>query len=127
MMNLITNAIRYTPEGGQVWVRIEQEGDLAAIIVADQGKGIAEEDQDRIFDKFERVDPTEPGRHRPRPLHRPPPRPRHGRRHRGRQRAGAGRPLHLHIAFEGRGLSRSYRLRWTSARQQGQSPAHDRL
>ena len=61
LMNLITNAVRYTPEGGQVWVRTEQEGDLAAIIVADQGKGIAEDDQDRIFDKFERVDPTEPG------------------------------------------------------------------
>jgi signal transduction histidine kinase len=61
LMNLITNAVRYTPTGGQVWVRTEQEGDLAAIIVADQGKGIAEEDQDRIFGKFERVDPTEPG------------------------------------------------------------------
>lgn len=61
LMNLITNAVRYTPEGTQVWVRTEQEGDLAAIIVADQGKGIAEEDQDRIFEKFERVDPTEPG------------------------------------------------------------------
>jgi len=42
-------------------VRTEQEGDLAAIIVADQGKGIAEADQDRIFEKFERVDPNEPG------------------------------------------------------------------
>jgi signal transduction histidine kinase len=61
LMNLIANAVRYTPEGGQVWVRSEQEGDLAALIVADQGKGIAEADQDRIFDKFERVDPTEPG------------------------------------------------------------------
>jgi signal transduction histidine kinase len=61
LMNLISNAVRYTPEGGEVWVRTEQEGDLAAIIVADQGKGIAEADQDRIFDKFERVDPSEPG------------------------------------------------------------------
>ena len=61
MMNLITNAIRYTPEGGQVWLRPEREGDLAAIVVADQGKGIAEADQERIFDRFERVDPTEPG------------------------------------------------------------------
>ena len=61
LMNLIANAVRYTPEGGQVWVRTEQEGDLAALIVADQGKGIAEADQGRIFDKFERVDPTEPG------------------------------------------------------------------
>jgi signal transduction histidine kinase len=61
MMNLITNAIRYTPEGGQVWLRTEREGDLAAIIVADQGKGIAAGDQERIFDRFERVDPGEPG------------------------------------------------------------------
>ncbi|MEA3042532.1 MAG: hypothetical protein QOH47_370 [Sphingomonadales bacterium] len=61
MMNLLTNAIRYTPEGGQVWLRSEREGDLAAIIVADQGKGIAAADQERIFERFERVDPSEPG------------------------------------------------------------------
>jgi len=61
MMNLIANAVRYTPEGGQVWLRTEREGDLAALIVADQGKGIAEEDQERIFERFERVDPGEPG------------------------------------------------------------------
>ena len=61
MMNLLTNAIRYTPEGGQVWIRLEREGDIAAAIVADQGKGIAEADQERIFEKFERVDPNEPG------------------------------------------------------------------
>jgi signal transduction histidine kinase len=61
LMNLITNAIRYSPEGGQVWIRLEREDDLAAVIVADQGKGIAPEDQERIFGKFERVDPTEPG------------------------------------------------------------------
>ncbi|HYD37079.1 MAG TPA: HAMP domain-containing sensor histidine kinase, partial [Allosphingosinicella sp.] len=61
LMNLIANAIRYTPEGGQVWIRLEREGDLAAVIVADQGKGIAPEDQQRIFEKFERVDPNEPG------------------------------------------------------------------
>ena len=61
LMNLITNAIRYTPLGGQVWIRSEREGDLAAIIVADQGKGVAVEDQERIFDKFERVDSNEPG------------------------------------------------------------------
>ena len=61
LVNLITNAIRYTPEGGQVWIRTEQESDIAAIIVADQGKGIAQEDQERVFGKFERVDPSEPG------------------------------------------------------------------
>jgi signal transduction histidine kinase len=61
LMNLLSNAIRYSPQGGSVWIRTDREGDLAAIIVADQGKGIAPADQDRIFDKFERVDPTEAG------------------------------------------------------------------
>ncbi len=61
MVNLVGNAVRYSPEGSAVWIRAEQEGDIAALIVADQGKGIAPEDQERIFDKFERVDPNEPG------------------------------------------------------------------
>jgi signal transduction histidine kinase len=62
MMNLIANAVRYTPEGGAVWIRAEEEeGGFASIVVADQGKGIALEDQARIFEKFERVDPSEPG------------------------------------------------------------------
>lgn len=61
MVNLIGNAVRYSPQGSSVWLRTEQEGDLAAVIVADQGKGIALEDQARIFDKFERVDSSEPG------------------------------------------------------------------
>ena len=61
MMNLLTNAIRYSPEGGSVWLRCEVEKGTACIVVADQGKGIAEADQARVFDKFERVDPSEAG------------------------------------------------------------------
>jgi signal transduction histidine kinase len=61
VVNLLTNAIRYSPEGGQVWIRTDREGDLAALVIADQGKGIPTEDQSRIFEKFERVDPSEPG------------------------------------------------------------------
>jgi signal transduction histidine kinase len=61
LVNLIGNALRYSPDGGMVWIRIEREEDLACVIVADMGKGIAAEDQARIFEKFERVDPSEPG------------------------------------------------------------------
>jgi signal transduction histidine kinase len=61
LVNLVGNAVRYSPPEAMVWIRCEREGDLAAIIVADQGKGIAQEDQTRIFEKFERVDPSEPG------------------------------------------------------------------
>jgi signal transduction histidine kinase len=61
IVNLLSNAVRYSPRGSSVWIRTEIEGDLAAIIVADQGKGISIKDQARIFEKFERVDPSEPG------------------------------------------------------------------
>ncbi|HEX4736769.1 MAG TPA: HAMP domain-containing sensor histidine kinase [Allosphingosinicella sp.] len=59
VMNLLTNAIRHSPDGGQVWVRTDREGDLGALIVADQGRGIAPDDQARIFEKFERLDPAD--------------------------------------------------------------------
>ncbi len=61
LVNLIGNAVRYSPENAMVWMRTEQDGDLAVVIVADQGKGIAVEDQARIFEKFERVDTSEAG------------------------------------------------------------------
>ncbi len=61
LVNLIGNAVRYAPTGTAIWVRLEEDGDLAAVIVADQGHGIEKGDQDRIFGKFERVDPGEPG------------------------------------------------------------------
>jgi len=61
LVNLIGNAVRYSPDGGMVWIRTHRDRGTAVIIVADQGKGIAPEDQARIFEKFERVDPSEPG------------------------------------------------------------------
>ena len=61
LVNLVGNAVRYSPEGSVIWIRAEQEGDIAALVVADQGKGIALADQERIFGKFEQVDPNEPG------------------------------------------------------------------
>lgn len=61
LVNLIGNALRYSPPGGTVWIRLERDGPLGCVIIADQGKGIAPEDQARIFEKFGRVDPSEPG------------------------------------------------------------------
>lgn len=61
LVNLIGNAVRYSPAGSVVWVRTEQEGDLAALIVADQGKGIPSDAHERIFEKFARLDTNEPG------------------------------------------------------------------
>ncbi|KQM98063.1 MULTISPECIES: sensor histidine kinase [unclassified Sphingomonas] len=61
LVNLIGNAVRYSPPGGMVWIRLERDRESACVIVADQGKGIAPEDHERIFEKFGRVDPGEPG------------------------------------------------------------------
>ncbi|SFR82813.1 sensor histidine kinase [Sphingomonas jatrophae] len=61
LVNLVGNAVRYSPPGSAVWLRGEAAGAEVRLTVADQGKGIAPEDQVRIFDKFERVDPDEPG------------------------------------------------------------------
>lgn len=55
VLNLLGNAINYSPEGASVWLRVEQEGDLARVIVADQGEGLDAEQQARVFGKFERL------------------------------------------------------------------------
>jgi signal transduction histidine kinase len=61
LVNLIGNAVRYSPPGAMIWIRLERDGARGHVIVADQGKGIAQADQARIFEKFGRVDPSEPG------------------------------------------------------------------
>ncbi|MFI4876973.1 MAG: sensor histidine kinase, partial [Blastopirellula sp. JB062] len=54
--NLIDNAIKYTPEGGSVDVAWKQEGEHVAISVQDTGLGIPQSAQERIFERFYRVD-----------------------------------------------------------------------
>jgi two-component system, OmpR family, phosphate regulon sensor histidine kinase PhoR len=54
--NLISNAVRYTPEGGQVIVRCSKDAEMGVIEVIDNGQGIAPEHQERIFERFYRVD-----------------------------------------------------------------------
>ncbi len=61
LVNLIGNAVRYSPPGSEVCVTVERNDTRAIVVVADQGKGVAPEDQVRIFEKFERVDPSEAG------------------------------------------------------------------
>jgi PAS domain S-box-containing protein len=57
LLNLVENAIKYSPEGGHVEVEaVEHEG-AVRFSVRDEGLGIDPEDQDRIFEKFYRADP----------------------------------------------------------------------
>ena len=55
MLNLVGNAIRYSPEESQVWIRLDCIGSRAMITVADQGKGLDEAQQAKVFEKFERL------------------------------------------------------------------------
>lgn len=54
--NLLTNAIKYTPTGGEVRLKIAREQDLAKLSVEDTGVGIPAEHHARIFERFYRVD-----------------------------------------------------------------------
>ncbi|WP_456030909.1 sensor histidine kinase [Rothia dentocariosa] len=56
--NLIENAVRYSPEDTRVDVTVETSHENLLISVTDQGAGISEEDQKRIFERFYRVDPA---------------------------------------------------------------------
>jgi two-component system, NtrC family, sensor histidine kinase KinB len=56
LVNLLGNAVRYTPSGGHVWLRGESVGDRVHLKVQDNGPGVPREMQSRIFDKFVRLD-----------------------------------------------------------------------
>jgi signal transduction histidine kinase len=54
LVNLIVNAIRYSPEGGTIRVSFNRAEGTAAVTVADDGPGVAAGDEQRIFERFER-------------------------------------------------------------------------
>jgi PAS domain S-box-containing protein len=53
--NLLTNAARYTPEGGKIWIEAEREDSMVAIRVRDNGMGIEPSMRDKVFDLFSQV------------------------------------------------------------------------
>ncbi len=55
MLNVISNAIKYTPDGGEIAVTITEEGDTVSWIVKDNGIGIPKSAQARLFEKFYRA------------------------------------------------------------------------
>jgi heavy metal sensor kinase len=54
--NLLDNALKYTEQGGRVWLELSREEELLRLVVADTGRGIPEGDLPRIFERFYRAD-----------------------------------------------------------------------
>ncbi|GGB66354.1 hypothetical protein GCM10010833_21910 [Blastomonas aquatica] len=55
LLNLLGNAINYAPDGSMIWLRLDDGADWASVTVADQGPGLSDEDQQRLFNKWERL------------------------------------------------------------------------
>jgi len=58
LVNLIDNGIKYTHEGGHVWVEARRDGDYVRIEVRDNGPGISAKHRERVFERFYRADPS---------------------------------------------------------------------
>ncbi len=57
-INIIDNALKYTPEGGVIGIQVTEEKDMISVIISDTGCGIAEKDLPRIKDKFYKANQT---------------------------------------------------------------------
>ena len=55
LLNLLSNALKFTPEGGRVDVRVAARDGMVEVSVADTGVGIAPEDRDAVFEEFRQV------------------------------------------------------------------------
>jgi len=62
LVNLVTNAFKYSPEPQPVTVRVTCEEHVAFVQVIDRGPGVAEEDRQRIFERYARLDGPSAGR-----------------------------------------------------------------
>jgi heavy metal sensor kinase len=58
LINLIDNAVRYTPSGGRVAASVERDGAVASLRVADTGVGIDADHLPHVFERFYRADPA---------------------------------------------------------------------
>jgi PAS domain S-box-containing protein len=61
LLNLVDNAVRYSPDGGRIEIQVEPSASGVRIAVCDEGLGIPHGEQQRIFSKFYRVDPQQTG------------------------------------------------------------------
>ena len=58
VLNLLDNALRYSPEGGTVWVEMETTPGWCVVSVRDEGPGLSDDDLEHMFERFYRGDPS---------------------------------------------------------------------
>ncbi|MCS5699032.1 sensor histidine kinase [Cyanobium sp. FGCU-52] len=58
LLNLLDNAVRYSPDGGLVQVGLQESPGWCRLSVRDQGPGLSEEDRQHLFERFYRGDPA---------------------------------------------------------------------
>ncbi|MCP5091952.1 MAG: HAMP domain-containing histidine kinase [Gammaproteobacteria bacterium] len=56
--NLTDNAVKYTPDGGEISLEVNQAGNLVTVTVADNGPGIPAEERDKVLQRFYRLEPS---------------------------------------------------------------------
>jgi len=56
IVNIVSNAMKYTPDGGNIYILAGRENDILKVVVKDNGIGIPEKDIPRLFERFYRVD-----------------------------------------------------------------------
>ena len=59
LTNLLSNGAKFSPKGGRVEVEVALRGESVRVSVTDQGSGVPEEFQDRLFDKFAQADTSD--------------------------------------------------------------------
>lgn len=55
-INFIGNSLKFTPEGGKIWIKFKQDGEILVCQICDNGRGISPEDINKLFTKFGRLD-----------------------------------------------------------------------
>lgn len=61
LVNLLSNAAKYSPRGREIVVEVRGRADGVDVVVRDRGQGVAPDDTERIFEKWERADDSTPG------------------------------------------------------------------
>ena len=103
LLNLLTNAVKFTPDGGRIDVSARADGDDLLVAVHDTGIGIAPEDQEAVFEEFRQVGQElheQAGRHGSRARADPQVRRIARWPHLARKRARQGLDVHLHHSDE---------------------------